>query len=74
MILKVADHRQLAPVQGRIADPVYALIGLDLERYEITPGRADDDACRRDFHCRFPSSGVLPAKPTTAAVGTENGY
>ena len=52
MLLQIGHHRKLAPVQRCIADAVDALIGLDLERDEITPRTSDDNAGGGDFHGR----------------------
>ena len=44
MIFETALHRQLAPVQGRIAQPRQSALGLDHERDEIPPRRRRDHA------------------------------
>ena len=50
MVLKVAHHRQLAPVQGGVADAGEAFIGFDFQGDEVAAGAADDDFGAGDFH------------------------
>ena len=47
---QVARDGQLAPVQRRVAEPVHAALGLDLQRDEVPPRRADDHLRRHDLH------------------------
>jgi hypothetical protein len=52
MVGQVRRDRQLAAVQGCIADTMYALVGFYFERDEIAAWRADDDAAVGDLHRR----------------------
>ena len=54
---QIGRHRQLAAVQGGVADAGQALVGLDLQRHEIAAGRANDHACVRNFHLGFRVDG-----------------
>src|SRR3546814_2939233 len=50
---QVGRDRQLAAVQGRVADAVEAVVGRDLEGDEVAAGAGDDDAGADDLHGRF---------------------
>jgi hypothetical protein len=50
VIGQVARDRQLAAVQRRVAQAVDAALGLDLQRDEVPPRRADDHLRRHDLH------------------------
>ena len=47
---EVRGDREFAPVEGRVAHAMDALVGLDLEGDEVSPGTADDDAAGGDLH------------------------
>ena len=47
---KIAGDGELAAVERRVAESVKTFVRLDLERDEVAVGRADDEACVRNFH------------------------
>jgi len=50
VVAEIGGDRKLAPVERGIAEPVKPLLGHDLERDEVAPGTADDDARFPDLH------------------------
>ena len=50
MLFQIGHDGLFAPVQRGVADPVNALIGLDLEGDEIASGAGHDDLGAGDFH------------------------
>jgi hypothetical protein len=57
VIPQIGDDRQLAPVQGGVADAVDAVLGGDLQGDEVAPRAGDDDLGVGDFqHAVFRKS------------------
>ncbi len=55
MILEVAAHRQLAAVQGGVAQAIHAVVSDDFQGDEIAARTTDDDARFFDYrHGRSP--------------------
>ena len=50
MVAEIGGDRQLAPVEGGVADAVDAFVGLDLQRDEVAARASDDDAAFGDLH------------------------
>src|SRR5262245_16096027 len=58
MVGEIARHRQLATVEGRVAEAVHAVFGDELQRHEISARAADDDLSVDDFHDPRSDSGL----------------
>jgi hypothetical protein len=52
MVFQVRDDRQLAPVQGRVANTVDALVRGNLQRHEVTARTTDNYPCGLYLHAR----------------------
>jgi hypothetical protein len=50
MVDEVAGYSQFAAVERGVAKAGEALVGLDLQRHEVAPRAADDDARGGDLH------------------------
>ncbi|ABA53425.1 hypothetical protein BURPS1710b_A0511 [Burkholderia pseudomallei 1710b] len=59
VILQIRAHRELAPVERRVAEAVDAFVGDDLDRHEIPAGAGDDDVQPFDFHAVSPVRGSV---------------
>ena len=53
VIGQVAGHGQLAAVERRVAEPVHAFFGHDLQRDEVAARTRDDDLRVDDFHAIY---------------------
>ena len=73
VLLQIRGHGELAPVQGRVADPGHAVLGGDPQGHEVPGGAGDEHFSGNDFHNRSFSglSGVSCPAPggRTAADG-----
>ena len=53
VLREIAGDSEFTAVERGVAEAVEACVGLDLERYEVAVGRADDEAGVGDLHDEF---------------------
>ena len=69
LVREIARHRQLATVQGGVAEAGLAVLGLDLQGDEVAAGTGDDDPRAGDLHRGLALAGTMaPRAPTLFAA------